>query len=705
MVDFTVVDEANNRRINVTDPAYGADPTGVADSNAGFVLAKAEYDSFPANEKPFVYIPPGKYLNSARVNWEAAQVRGGGIDNTIITPTHTDGEFTFVFDNNKYECTGMTFQTSATSTSLIGATAGTTGFCGGVQAGVFDGGDVQVQAMNGSTDTVESTNHPFRDDDRVQFEGLSLPAEIVVGTSYFVINSVAGVSFQVSATRGGGLHAFSSGGSALRVFQAAPRGKLDVKCIGLFVGAAGSGWLTQNKVNSSECDTGWKFSDQNGSVLDLRTERSNIYGELKRCGGANTLSLYGTGSNGLLSDGTVAISGMLGATFGAVYFEETPGSLRATPAFTFGSSDDTGSYGLTLGGIKGQNTGMSLGVNTMIIDFQAGGSASGMISATSENVNQVLIGSNNVCFDPAGLVPRGSPTSPFKLQSSFEMLPDYLSSTVNPLALNPLPYFEHRGGQFSRQQDTRAATNWLESTRMPGTWKWEIIDSAAGGTNSSYGRVDFDGDIVDSLNGKFFMAVAIIHIPDTAANQSAYGTATADLNSTAYKPSLQIIARNAAFGTLITGTQIDLGAQQKHRIGTVQAYASFIDASSETLMTSISFQAFRVANSADLTLHTGATIEVEAVFLYEVPNITEISALIPHSFRTDIQTLDKTSVFEAGRLRTSQDVYASSNNKTEYVLGDRIELTPTAGGPDYKVCTTAGTGTAAVFKDSANLAS
>lgn len=56
-----------------------------------------------------------------------------------------------------------------------------------------------------SLNVISSFGHPFIDGERVIFEntGGGLPGGIVAGTNYYVVNSVAKTSFQVSETKGG----------------------------------------------------------------------------------------------------------------------------------------------------------------------------------------------------------------------------------------------------------------------------------------------------------------------------------------------------------------------------------------------------------------------------------------------------------------------------------------------------------------------
>lgn len=57
--------------IIVTDPAYGADPTGVADSTAAFQAAANAKEQLPTGAQ--IYIPAGQYSISGQVNWGGAK--------------------------------------------------------------------------------------------------------------------------------------------------------------------------------------------------------------------------------------------------------------------------------------------------------------------------------------------------------------------------------------------------------------------------------------------------------------------------------------------------------------------------------------------------------------------------------------------------------------------------------------------------------
>lgn len=54
-----------------------------------------------------------------------------------------------------------------------------------------------------ATDVISQAGHPFANGDQVVFTSITGGAGLVAGTVYFIVNSVAGVSYQVSATSGG----------------------------------------------------------------------------------------------------------------------------------------------------------------------------------------------------------------------------------------------------------------------------------------------------------------------------------------------------------------------------------------------------------------------------------------------------------------------------------------------------------------------
>lgn len=72
-----------------------------------------------------------------------------------------------------------------------------------------------------ATDVISHAGHPFIDNDPIVFTAISGGAGITVGTVYFVRNSVAGVSYQISTTSGGAVLNFTtdiSSGSVGRAF-------------------------------------------------------------------------------------------------------------------------------------------------------------------------------------------------------------------------------------------------------------------------------------------------------------------------------------------------------------------------------------------------------------------------------------------------------------------------------------------------------
>lgn len=65
-----------------------------------------------------------------------------------------------------------------------------------------------------ATDIISAAGHPFVDNDQVTFISITGGAGITVSTTYFVRNSVPGVSFQISATTGGAALNFTTDISA-----------------------------------------------------------------------------------------------------------------------------------------------------------------------------------------------------------------------------------------------------------------------------------------------------------------------------------------------------------------------------------------------------------------------------------------------------------------------------------------------------------
>jgi hypothetical protein len=65
-----------------------------------------------------------------------------------------------------------------------------------------------------ATNTINHAGHPFVNGDQVTFTALTGGAGLVVGNTYFVVGSVAGVSYQVSATNGGAAINFTTDISA-----------------------------------------------------------------------------------------------------------------------------------------------------------------------------------------------------------------------------------------------------------------------------------------------------------------------------------------------------------------------------------------------------------------------------------------------------------------------------------------------------------
>lgn len=61
-----------------------------------------------------------------------------------------------------------------------------------------------------ATDVISQAGHPFINGDQVVFTALTGGTGLVVGTVYFVVNSVAGVSYQLSTTSGGAAFNFTT---------------------------------------------------------------------------------------------------------------------------------------------------------------------------------------------------------------------------------------------------------------------------------------------------------------------------------------------------------------------------------------------------------------------------------------------------------------------------------------------------------------
>ena len=88
--------------VDVTDPDYGADPTGVADSTAAFNLATRATEvhggNGDLNMRAEIYVPPGDYLIDGTVYVRKGQhLRGAGQGATrIITSATSTGRYLFV---------------------------------------------------------------------------------------------------------------------------------------------------------------------------------------------------------------------------------------------------------------------------------------------------------------------------------------------------------------------------------------------------------------------------------------------------------------------------------------------------------------------------------------------------------------------------------------------------------------------------------
>jgi len=216
-----------------------------------------------------------------------------------------------------------------------------------------------------------------------------------------------------------------------------------------------------------------------------------------------------------------------------------------------------------------------------------------------------------------------------------------------------------------------------------------------------------------SLDGKCFLAVAIVNIPDI----DAYGSSSKndDLNHSLCQPGIAFFLKDAN-GNNVTnmGVDISIGARQHHRRGTIQAYASFIDTTRISTEPAEMFgiSCYSARNSPETAETTEAYIDVDALFVFEVPNSAVCSALLSHAFRTDIRTLNADSVMQGGRLITNNQFYGGTSSSKvgsayHYSVGDTILLTPAMGISDRKICTVggiAGTGTgSATFVNGAEL--
>lgn len=71
-----------------------------------------------------------------------------------------------------------------------------------------------------ATDIVSQAGHPFVNGDQVQFTSITGGAGLTAGTVYFIVNSVAGVSYQLSLTSGGAAVNFTTDISAATIIRA-----------------------------------------------------------------------------------------------------------------------------------------------------------------------------------------------------------------------------------------------------------------------------------------------------------------------------------------------------------------------------------------------------------------------------------------------------------------------------------------------------
>ena len=72
--------------------------------------------------------------------------------------------------------------------------------------------------LNSTDNTVVLSNHPFRWHHRVVFSGGTLPGELSMGTTYYVVNPT-GNNYQLSTTKGGDPIEFTTNGSDLKIYD------------------------------------------------------------------------------------------------------------------------------------------------------------------------------------------------------------------------------------------------------------------------------------------------------------------------------------------------------------------------------------------------------------------------------------------------------------------------------------------------------
>lgn len=99
-----------------------------------------------------------------------------------------------------------------------------------------------------STDVISDSGHPFVNGDQVVFTALTGGTGLVANTVYFVVNSVAGISYQLSATSGGAAINFTTDISAANIGRAfGQTGALFVHKTGNLPALAGTLLLTDSE--------------------------------------------------------------------------------------------------------------------------------------------------------------------------------------------------------------------------------------------------------------------------------------------------------------------------------------------------------------------------------------------------------------------------------------------------------------------------
>lgn len=699
----------------------GLDVTGATDCSAAFNAAIEAWAALGSNPSVVVRIPKGTFLVNSTVYWGRCPVLGAGVGATLIKPGMTDGSFAFTFDEGRFSAAGFTVTTGVALSTMAAVSSGQLGYCGGVRAGVFNGAEVRV-TFDAGTSKVLSAAHPFSNGDGVSFSPLgtssALPTTMTSSQRYYVVNREAD-KFQLATSRGGTPIALGGASGTSLAACSSNRGRLDIRISGCYYAFDSSGWINDIKIFAENCFYAPRLSHQNGNIIDIVVENCLHGKQFSYSAGSHISRVLSEGNEGKYPPtGSNAFNGMLGVAVNALYCEESANVYRDTPHYRWGETSIN--YGHVVNGVSALAAGTENGVPSLLFDKMAGGWAAGNIGAGSADVRLPRIGAEVCCFDPSNLVARGEGTAvwPYGLQAPFEVLQGAGSCAFNPVALNPLPYFEHRGGhiyEFVTFPATSATTEWVESSRIPGTWAMRVKSTHAPGSNrQAYMQLRIKKpSAMVSLDGKCFLAVAIVNIPDI----DAYGSSSKndDLNHSLCQPGIAFFLKDAN-GNNVTnmGVDISIGARQHHRRGTIQAYASFIDTTRISTEPAEMFgiSCYSARNSPETAETTEAYIDVDALFVFEVPNSAVCSALLSHAFRTDIRTLNADSVMQGGRLITNNQFYGGTSSSKvgsayHYSVGDTILLTPAMGISDRKICTVggiAGTGTgSATFVNGAEL--